>query len=65
MFTVEIQMLLKTLNFVSHRVESIAGKVENAGNPNCYLTLLPNDNFLDWSKLKAFSDDKINITEKL
>ena len=26
---------------------------------------LPNDKILDWSKLKAFADDKINITEKL
>ena len=23
---------------------------------------LPNDNFLHWSKLKAFADDKINVT---
>ena len=22
----------------------------------------PNDKFLDWSKLKAFADDKINLT---
>ena len=26
---------------------------------------LPNDKILDWSKLKAFADDKINVTEKL
>ena len=26
---------------------------------------LPNDKFLDSSKLKAFADDKINVTEKL
>ena len=26
---------------------------------------LPNDKFLDLSKLKAFADDKINVTEKL
>ena len=25
----------------------------------------PNDKFLDWSKLKAFADNKINMTEKL
>ena len=25
----------------------------------------PNDKILDWSKLKAFADDKINVTEKL
>ena len=26
---------------------------------------LPNDKILDWSKLKAFADDKINMNEKL
>ena len=26
---------------------------------------LPKDKILDWSKLKAFTDDKINVTEKL
>ena len=26
---------------------------------------LPNDKILDWFKLKAFTDDKINVTEKL
>ena len=26
---------------------------------------LPNDKFLDWSKLKAFADDKINVIENL
>ena len=26
---------------------------------------LPNNKILDWSKLKAFADDKINVTEKL
>ena len=26
---------------------------------------LPNNKFLDWTKLKAFADDKINVTEKL
>ena len=29
------------------------------------LTLLPNDKILDWSILKAFADDKINLPEKL
>ena len=28
-------------------------------------TSLPNDKLLDWSKLKAFADDKINEIEKL
>ena len=26
---------------------------------------LPNDKILDWSKLKAFADDKINVNQKL
>ena len=26
---------------------------------------LPNDKILDWSKLIAFADDKINVTEKV
>ena len=26
------------------------------------LNVLPSDKLLDWSKLKAFADDKINIT---
>ena len=26
---------------------------------------LPNDKILDWSKLKAFADDKINVSENL
>ena len=29
------------------------------------INFLPNNNFLDWSKLKAFADDKTNVTEKL
>ena len=26
---------------------------------------LPNNKFLDWSKLKAYAEDKINVTQKL
>ena len=29
------------------------------------ITSFPNDQFLDWSKLKALADDKLNVTEKL
>ena len=29
------------------------------------LSPLPNEKFLDWSKLKDLADDKINVTEKL
>ena len=31
--------------------------------PNCLP--IPNDEILDWSKLKAFADDKLNVIEKL
>ena len=31
---------------------------------SCHLTL-PNDKFFNWSKLKAFADDKINASQKL
>ena len=30
-----------------------------------HLNSLPNNKILDWSKLKAYADDKINVTEKL
>ena len=40
--------------------------------PQCFLSCqkstfksLPNDKIVDWSKLKAFADNKINFTEKL
>ena len=36
-------------------------KKENAGNLNPF----PNSKIYDWSKLKAFADDRINVTEKL
>ena len=29
---------------------------------DCLVNPLPNDKSLDWSKLKAFADDKINVT---
>ena len=29
------------------------------------LNPLPNHKILDWSKLKTFADDKINVTERL
>ena len=33
--------------------------------PDIMVYSLPNDKFLDWSKLKAFADDKLNLAEKL
>ena len=32
---------------------------------NYSLTCLPDDTFLDWSKLEAFADDKVNATQNL
>ena len=32
---------------------------------NCRLNPLPNDNILDWSKFKAFADNKTNVTENM
>ena len=29
------------------------------------LTLLPNDKIFDWSKFKAFADDKLNVIPKI
>ena len=31
----------------------------------CLVNYIPNNKFLDWSKLKAFADDKINVTENI
>ena len=42
------------LKFVLGKVENTVGKGENA-----------EEKILDWSKLKAFADDKIKVTEKL
>ena len=51
-------------------LESTERIQESPGHCNIliYLTMLnslPNDKILDWSKLKAFADDKLNATEKL
>ena len=35
------------------------------GEQRTYLDPLPNNKKLDWSKSKAFADDKINVIEKL
>ena len=57
--------------------KNIVGKGEDAGNQHFLffsqwflatekqiqsLDSVSNDKFLDWSKLKAFADDKINVT---
>ena len=33
--------------------------------PFLCINSLPNDKILDWSKFKAFADDKINVNEQL
>ena len=47
--------------------ENIMGKGDNADKQyDFYLfNSLPNDKILDWSKFKAFADDKINVGYKL
>ena len=35
------------------------------GKKRILINSLPNDKIIDWSKLKAFADDKIHKTEKL
>ena len=41
--------------------------LENAFHPlqHEFFNTLPNDKILDWSKLKAFADDKISVNKKL
>ena len=45
--------------------ENIEGKGENAKLSLCgkRFNPLPNGKILDWSKLKTFADDKINVAE--
>ena len=46
--------------------ENIVEKGENMSSAkfNAFsLNLTQNDKYLDWSKLKAFADDKINVTQ--
>ena len=45
--------ILQTMN---HRHLKYLEKFNNVNS-------LPNDKILDWSKLKVFADDKINLTE--
>ena len=37
----------------------------SSGNGFICINSLPDDKILDWSKLKAIADDKINVTQKL
>ena len=38
---------------------------DNFGVSQKIYLILPYDTFLDWSKLKVFADDKIDVAEKL
>ena len=54
---------------VSLRVVKSHDCVVKSNNKCCFLYIpwpfLSNDKILDWSKLKAIADDKINVTEKI
>ena len=61
------EKLLVTSNFsFSHSVFNslVLQTCENQGLFGKRLTL-PNDKILDWTKLKALADDKINMIEKM
>ena len=55
------------------RIKRTWGKSRKLGRPTQHFLLfstslintLPHNKILDWSKLKAFADDKLNATEKL
>ena len=51
--------MLVTSIFPFPKIVSILTETNFTFNP------LPNDKILDWSKLKAIADHKINVTEKL
>ena len=36
----------------------------NTTNQQFFINSLPNDKFLNWSKLKTFADNKLNLVEK-
>ena len=44
---------------------SVASSVQDLKLGGLLFKSLPNDKSLDWSKLKAFADDKIDVNEKL
>ena len=46
------------------RMWTVQSNDQGPYSPNI-LNPLPDDKFLDWSKLKAFADEKINVTQKL
>ena len=56
---------LGTKEKVSHKAYTCEINYESSITYNAKVNSLPNDKFLDRSKLKASSDDKINVTENL
>ena len=55
----------KTKSTLLSKVASKHGVDKSRFKSKVYINTLPNNKFSDWSKLKAFADDKINVTEKL
>ena len=49
----------------NNKVSLTTGKYHCNEMRKCSLNSLPHNKILDWSKLKAFADDKLNATEKL
>ena len=46
-------------------MESTLGRIKLNFNLQIFLNSLPNDIILDQSKLKAFTDDNLNVNQKL
>ena len=66
--------MIEKLKFVLGRIENIVEKRRKdlffkvVKSQDCVVKTfnsLPHNKILDWSKLKAFADDKLNATEKL
>ena len=50
---------------IKHTDPDFTKHQDNAFAAQCQPLTLPNDKSLHWSKLKAFQDDKKNVTENL
>ena len=60
--------LLSEIFNVTHHYKTVRGIILSCFKFGCFsfsFKSLPHNKFLDWSKLKAFADDKLNATEKL
>ena len=51
--------------FPSHRLLCLVTLIDTSVCGERGINSLPNDKISDWSKLKAFSDDKVDVTEKV